>query len=304
MDEPKKVLVVGDIMIDRYIYVSSERQSPEAPIPVWDELYLENRLGGAANVAHNLKALAGDDVEVFLAGTVGLQERRMISRLGIDTVLCSGVETMVKRRYVDEKNKKYLFRADSVKKFSEESSRMFYKTLDHFLTGHVFDAVVFSDYNKGTIDTGIVDALRMKAGLCVVDSKRIDLTMYAGMQVLKINELEHAAQIARGPYVGVEGLFDYVVVTHGGKGAELRQYDHVKSGALKYVIHSENFSVQPVKNSDVTGCGDTHTAAMTFSLLKNKDMRLAVKFANVCASDVAKKFGTSISDVLSVNNGV
>jgi len=299
-----KILVVGDIMIDRYEYVSTNRNAPEAAIPVWDHISHENRLGGAANVAHNLKALGGDEVDVFLAGIVEVEAKKMISKIGIDTILCAGFDTMYKNRYVDKSTMKIVFRSDNIKEFRRQSLETFELSLRHFLEGHQFDAVIFSDYNKGTISKFVVDIVSPCTKTRIVDSKRLDLSMYKGSQLLKINEHEYAAQVARGPYTNVESLFEFVVVTHGSKGAELRQQEIVKSGTERYMVHSENFPVESVKVNDVTGCGDTHTAAMTFSLLKNNDMRLAVRFANACSRNVVQKFGTSVNDVNFVKDGV
>lgn len=293
-DQPKKsVIVVGDIMVDRYTHVVSERHAPEAPIPVWDESSHDVRLGGAANVAHNLKALGGDDLDVHLAGIVATNDRDMIKRLGIFTYLCTGHETMVKHRYVRTGSDEILFRADNMKVFSKHSTDGFKLALRHFLE-HNYHAVVFSDYDKGTIDQEVVDLFRNQSNFFVVDSKKEDLSIYSGMNVLKINEHEYSTQVSNGPYTVVESLFDHVVVTHGSKDSELKQYDRVKSHGGRYHVNSEKFPVDPVPAKDVTGCGDTHTAAMAFSLLKNGDVRNAVRFANACAREVVQKFGTSV----------
>jgi D-beta-D-heptose 7-phosphate kinase/D-beta-D-heptose 1-phosphate adenosyltransferase len=299
-DEKKKVLVVGDIMVDRYMFVNTSRQAPEAPIPVWDHAYSENRLGGAANTAHNVKALGGEDVEVFLAGIVDSQDKKMISRLGIDTILCAGFETMRKTRYIDEKNSKIIFRCDDRLEFGKQSVESFELCLQHFMRGHMFDVVIFSDYNKGTITKNVVDLVVPCTKMRVVDSKRLNLSMFRGMDLLKVNEAEYGVQGLCSAYPYVEALFDYVVVTKGSKGAQLRQaergQEEAKEGVvnLKYVVHAEDFPSISVRAIDVTGCGDTHTAAMAFSLLKNNDLRLAVKFANECARNVVQKFGTSV----------
>lgn len=311
MEDKKRILVVGDIMVDRYTYVFSERVAPEAPIPVWDKVEHENRLGGAANVAHNLVALGGDEVEVYLAGIADAPAKRMFSRLGIDTVLCSGAETMYKDRFVDKQTMSYLFRCDNMRKFSAEGKSSFRKCMDILSRGLLFDAVIFSDYDKGTIDNEIVQLAAQQSmltnqALVVVDSKRIDLSIFKGSHVLKVNESEYSTQVSHGPYRCVEELFRAVVVTKGSKGAELRQavksvVDNrtnvpvvIDSNENTYIVNSEEFPTIAVNARDVTGCGDTHTAALTFSLLKNDDIRLAVKFANECARNVVQKFGTSV----------
>jgi len=302
-DRKLRVLVVGDIMIDRYVFVSSERNAAEAPIPVFDELKEEKRLGGAANTAHNLKVIGGDEIEVDLAGIVDSVDRTLIQRLGIGTEFCTGYETMMKTRYVSSIDQKYLFRADNMKKFPSYSIAQFKKNVNYLFfdmtnptndSPEMYDAIIFSDYDKGTIDSDTVNMFKNNSRLFVIDSKKVDLSIYEGMNVLKINEGEYSIQVSRGPYTNVEKLFDFVIVTHGSKGSELRQCEKVKSNDTRYMIHSETFPVDPVAIGDVTGCGDTHTAALTFSLLKNGDIRNAVKFANACARSVVQKFGTSV----------
>lgn len=296
----KSILVIGDIMVDRYTYVQTQRNAPEAKIPVWDTVTEEDRPGGAANVALNLLALGSDEVEVFLAGIADKKDVQMLSRRGINTYLCHGYETMVKHRFVNKDTSEYLFRSDNFQKFSQQSVELFEKALDHFIPGHKFDAVVFSDYDKGTLTKDMyVQVALGRTDLVVVDSKRVDLSMYAGSQVLKVNEEEYSRQVSKGPYTSVESLFDYVVVTKGKNGSELRQQERSKSNDKMYVNHVEQFPVISVNAKDVTGCGDTHTAAMTFALLKSKDIRMAVKFGNACARNVVQKFGTSVVEVSS-----
>lgn len=299
--EVKKVLVVGDVMVDRYTFVSTDRIAPEAPIPVWDEVRTEQRLGGAANVAHNLKSL-GPEIEVYLAGIVEMKRNLpLLQGAGIDVItLCTHGSTMLKHRYVDEKSLRYLFRADSFKKFPEKDVTFFEEMLSHFLPEKRFDAVIFSDYDKGTITDKVVRLARACSDLVIVDSKRLDLSMYQNSKILKVNEHEYARQGLCSAYPYVEMLFENVVVTKGARGAELRQSEMVNDPAvsngvvnLRYKIHTEQFPVSSVNAKDVTGCGDTHTAAMAFSLLVNKDIRLAIKFANACAQSVVQKFGTS-----------
>lgn len=302
----KRVLVVGDIMVDRYTYVRTERFAPEASIPVWDEVSHETRLGGAANVAHNLKALGEDDVDVCLAGICGgfLSE---IEKISIDTRACEVGQTMVKERYVDYNLGKHVFRSDNFKNFFYERTVGLERRIETLLASEKFDAVVYSDYDKGTISPRVVELTKNLSALTVVDSKRIDLTLFKGLSVLKVNEHEYSIQVSKGPYTNVESLFQSVVVTKGSKGAQVRQAveqitdrrrenepEVVQSSNSRYIIDSEDFPTIAVKAIDVTGCGDTHTAAMTFSLLFYDDLRRAVKFANECARNVVQKFGTSV----------
>jgi rfaE bifunctional protein kinase chain/domain len=295
-----KVLVVGDIMLDVYSYVTTERQAPEAKIPVWDVLTTEFRLGGASNVAHNVKTLMGDDVEVYLAGIVGTATsvRDAIPKIrsrDINVDLCIGGATMIKHRYVDVVSGKYLFRCDNIPSFPAQDVEFFMSMSRGYLLDSEFHAVIISDYNKGTVTEELAERLRSHP-LVVVDSKRPDLRMFDGCTVLKVNGEEHAAASARShdEYRCPESFFRYCVVTHGARGATLRQYDAVKSGVGRYTVHSEHFPVDPVEGpTDVTGCGDTHTAALTVSLLRDGDVRSAVRYANRCAREAVRMFGTS-----------
>ncbi|MHB8407896.1 MAG: bifunctional heptose 7-phosphate kinase/heptose 1-phosphate adenyltransferase [Acidiferrobacterales bacterium] len=299
MSDKFKIIVVGDVMLDRYTHVFSRRQAPEATIPVWDIDRHELRLGGAANVANNILALGGNEVEVYLAGVTGVKSLETIMQTGIKTDFLTCGSTMEKQRFVEKE--KILFRVDNIQKFPDSDIRFFtlmFKELIWQTVQHEdgFDAVVFSDYDKGTITQDVVDVLReCRTKPVVVDSKRRDLRMFQGFDVLKVNEQEYGFQVATEHYNGVERLFDFVVVTKGGQGAELRQCEVTKSNEKRYMVHTEQFPVDPVeKPVDVTGCGDTHTAALTFSLLKNSDMRAAVRFANAVSRNVVKKFGTSV----------
>jgi D-beta-D-heptose 7-phosphate kinase/D-beta-D-heptose 1-phosphate adenosyltransferase len=306
MEDKKRVLVAGDIMIDNYVYVTSNRIASEAKIPVWDVVKQERRLGGAANVAHNLKILGVNDVEVYLSGIVDERDRKIIENIGINTILCSSGSTMRKDRFVDD-NMKYVLRCDNFKSFDQNRIDVFKRMLSFFLSAeiHKFDAIIFSDYDKGTLNAQIVDLIvkSCSPGFIVVDSKRLDLSMFKGSLVLKINEFEYSRQVSKAPYVNVESLFTNVVVTKGKDGAELRQMlksikdshkNVVSANDERYITLTENFPSLSVATSDVTGCGDTHTAAMTFSLLAHDDLRMAIRFANECSRKVVQKFGTSV----------
>lgn len=296
-EERFKVLVVGDIMLDMYTYLSTSRRAPEADIPVWDVIDSEIRLGGAANTANNLKRLGGDSIDVYLAGIVGLGLGgiSLIKDSGINTDCCMGGSTMIKHRMVSADRKEHLFRVDNIQKFPEKDVSFFNMMSRTVFPDETFHAIVISDYDKGTITEDIAAAL-CRHPLVVVDSKRYDLRPFTGAKVIKLNEAEYSMQVSNDLYPYFERYFEYCVVTKGQKGSELRMCEHAKSDDRRYVIHSEDFPVDPVYPVDVTGCGDTHTAAMVFSMLRDGDVRAAVRYANNCARGVVQKFGTSVCD--------
>lgn len=287
-----KVLVIGDLMVDRYTYVRSTRLAPEAPIPVWDEVSSELRPGGAANVANNIVAL-DSEIEVSLAGTINNDQFRTSigPRVNVDYIV--GGQSMVKQRYVDVETGRIIFRHDNIDRFDSENMRFFRNLLSSWLFYSLdkFDAVVLSDYDKGTITPEVYEMVR-RHPLVIVDSKRRDLRIFEGAKIIKLNENEYSAQVSSQLYPCFERFFDYCVITRGAKPTQLRQCDVVKSNDVRYVVHTEEFPVPPVKPVDVTGCGDTHVAAMVVSLLHDGDIRKAIGFANKMASDVVQRFGT------------
>lgn len=283
----KSVAVVGDVIWDEYVFVETRREAAEAPIPVWDEIRRENRLGGAGNVAKNVKSL-DPELDVHLVGVHGSWNNGLLI-----SNLCTGT-AMTKRRYVQ--NKKIIFRHDDQLRYDDVDAQLLLEKVQEYLPpDQTFDAVIFSDYNKGTLTPELVEIFSKRTGLIIIDSKRKDLSLFVNRQkmtVLKVNEQEWGMHSADD--VPPEALFNHVVVTKGKDGAALRQFDGPKSRPGVSVIHEEHFPTKRVWSVDVTGCGDTHTAAMAVSLLREGSVRQAVRFANEKASQAVQEFGTAV----------
>ena len=293
----KSVLVVGDVISDDYIYVKTVRDASEAPIPVWDEVKRESRPGGAWNVARNIQTM-GSELDVYLAGI--LSPSRWSRREGEEdrATFCFGGDPLTKTRYVSGADR-IIFRHDDRLKFDPVESELLLENINGKVGTRRFDAVVFSDYDKGTLTADMIHFCKSLSDLIVIDSKRRDLEVFSRHQVgktsiLKLNEFEYSTQVTvhRDDQYPVEALFDYLVVTKGKEGATLRQFDRVESKINRFAIHSEEFPTKKVWALDVTGCGDTHTAAMTVSLLRDGDIRKAVRFGNEQAAKAVVQFGT------------
>lgn len=285
-------------MIDEYVTVESNRIAVESGLPVWDFVSREERPGGAGNVAANLSAM-GACIGVI---GVGLSKMPELSRdhsyesyhqfkYGI-----FNAEPLRKTRIIDRSGK-HLARIDDRKKFlDEERSWLFNQVLDFDLRS--FSVVVFSDYDKGAIDDALVNLIKSKCykPIYVVDSKRKDLSIFRGMDVLKLNALEFASQqtvMAARPERHITSFFRNVVETRGSQGARLHMpYDYDRGYGSTY----EDFPVTKAREVDVTGCGDTHTATMAYCLSRGSDIREAIRLANNVSSSVVQKFGTSIPD--------
>ena len=228
-----KILLLGDNCIDVYQYGTVDRISPEAPVPVFKFSYEEKRAGMAGNVKNNLIALGAD--VTFLHG-----------------------ETSTKTRLVDLKSKQHIVRIDN-DVISEAL------VIDPILD--LFDAVVISDYNKGTISYEMVEQL-IADFLCPVfiDTKKTDLQRFEG-SIVKINSLEHSL---------AKTLPTELIVTMGKYGAKYKD---------------KQYSAPRTEVFDVCGAGDTFLAALVLEFLKTKDIEKAIEIANIAASITVKHIG-------------
>ena len=288
------VLVVGDAMLDRYWFGAVERISPEAPVPVVRVNREEERLGGAANVALNVKSLGA---RCTLLTVVGDDEparslRRLLEAQGIATVLGSDPKlyTIVKLRVIGRSQQ--LIRVDFENQPETEVLMQMLSDFERVLPDH--DAVLFSDYGKGGL-THIprMIALARAAGRPVlVDPKGSDYRRYAGATVITPNRAELAqvigawadeAQLRERAHnlrreLGLTGL----LLTRSEEGMTL--FDD--AGQL-------DVPAQAREVFDVTGAGDTVIATMATLLAAGVPLREAVPVANRAGSIVVGKFGTA-----------
>lgn len=289
-----RVLVVGDAMLDRYWFGSVERISPEAPVPVVRVNREEERLGGAANVALNVKTLGA---QCTLLTVVGDDEpartlRRLLEAQGVATVLGSDPKlyTIVKLRVIGRSQQ--LIRVDFENQPETEVLMHMLSDFERVLPDH--DAVLFSDYGKGGL-THIprMIALARAAGRPVlVDPKGSDYRRYAGATVITPNRAELAqvigawadeAQLRERAHnlrreLGLTGL----LLTRSEEGMTL--FDD--AGQL-------DVPAQAREVFDVTGAGDTVIATMATLLAAGVSLREAVPVANRAGSIVVGKFGTA-----------
>jgi len=262
----------------------------EADIPVFDKTGVkERRLGGAANVAANIKALAGDSISVDLNGIMRALDADLMSDNDLNGWMVWG-DSLEKHRYVCDD--KIVCRVDNKKKFDRAYREHFEECFE--LSQH-YDLIVISDYDKGTVTESVTKKILDSGIPVVVDSKRKDLRIFEGAKFLNVNEHEYSLQVSNKDYTAVERLFDFVIVTLGEKGAQLHQCESSKSDDKSYMVHTERFSTKEAKHVvDVTGCGDTHTAAFALGIVRDpQDIRGAVRYANECATLAVEKFGTT-----------
>lgn len=230
-----KILLVGDDCKDIYQYGTIDRLSPEAPVPVFVPTYTETRDGMAGNVANNLEAL-GCHVN-YLHG-----------------------ETSTKTRIIDARSKQQIVRIDN----DVKSTPITFETA----IPNVYDAVVVSDYNKGTVSYELIEELIALSIPIFIDTKKTDLQRMQGAWV-KINDLE---------YSKITSECSGLIVTHGANGASVMHHD--------ITCPAPNVEV-----SDVTGAGDTFLAAFAYQYINTKNLLQSIQFAIAASAVTVQHLG-------------
>ena len=300
-----KVLVVGDIILDEYIYGETSRISPEAPVPIVKVSNTEERPGGAANVALNVSSLG---MSVDLLGITGIDKasEQLENILTKKNVKCHFLQndtfsTVTKKRVVSQHQQ--LIRLDYEKTEFSNTNSLFDRYIK-LLEGT--DIVIFSDYAKGSlIDVDkLIKSANKKNIPILLDPKSLDFTPYKNVDILTPNEKEFEAIVGKfytddelvnkGKALCKELKIKALLVTRGNKGMVLIK-DNGTSFHHKAVSH-EVF--------DVTGAGDTVIAVLAASLASNVPIEIATSFANTAAGLVVEKFGTASVTANEINKNI
>ena len=290
-----RVLVVGDVMLDRYWFGEVERISPEAPVPVVRIARNEERPGGAANVARNAAALGA---QVTLISVVGDDEPgQALERLLVaDHVRTSlhrdaAVPTTVKLRVIGRQQQ--LLRIDFETTPSHEVLAT--KLADYERTLPDFDVVVLSDYGKGGLAhiARMIELARARGTPVLVDPKGEDYLRYRGATMLTPNRVEfrqvagrwrNEAELAtKAQSMRSELALEALLITRAEEGMSL----FTAEGAL-------HIPAQAREVFDVSGAGDTVIATLGVLLGAGADFASAVRIANQAAGIVVGKLGTAV----------
>jgi len=289
-----KVLVVGDAMLDRYWFGAVERISPEAPVPVVRVTREEERLGGAANVALNVKTLGA---QATLLTVVGNDEparklRQLLEQQGVTTLLGEDPKlyTIVKLRVIGRSQQ--LIRIDFENQPDHEVLHSMLGDYERVLGQH--QAVLFSDYGKGGLThiPRMIELARAANKPVLIDPKGSDYSRYAGATVITPNRAElaqvvgswnseaqlHQRAQALREQLGLAGL----LLTRSEEGMSL--------------FDAQGHTQVPAQSRevfDVTGAGDTVIATMAAMLACGLSLRDAMPIANRAGSIVVGKFGTA-----------
>ncbi len=285
-----KILVVGDFMVDNYIWCECSRVSPEAPVLVAKTLKEDKRLGGAANVYANLKALGAF---VFALGVVGEDEssRFLQERLNSKFLVQSQRKTPLKNRIIAHNQQ--VLRLDDENsediECEEELIEEFYKLVGDF------EAVVLSDYAKGVLTTKVCKALIKRAKELelpiLIDPKGSDYSKYRGATLLTPNKKEALKALQ---YENLDGENLRLGIEKLKKDLDLR-YGMITLSESGIAVFDETLSLIPAKALevyDVTGAGDSVIAVLAFCLASQIPIIKACEIANEVAAVVVSKIGS------------
>ncbi len=290
-----QVLVVGDLMLDRYWQGPTSRISPEAPVPVVKVEQHEDRPGGAANVALNVTALGAG---VSLVGLVGedeagkaLEKQLQSARVNCSFSTTQSEPTITKLRVISRHQQ--LIRLDFEEPFSHDYSDEIANATSPLLDN--VGVLVLSDYGKGTLSDcqQLIAQAKAQNVAVLVDPKGSDFTRYRGATLLTPNLSEFEAivghcktedeLVSRGQALAKELDLDALLVTRSEQGMTLIR-------ANREELH---FPARAREVFDVTGAGDTVISTLAAALAAGEDLPNAVALSNIAASIVVGKLGTA-----------
>lgn len=291
-----KILVVGDVMLDRYWFGDVSRISPEAPVPVVKIERMEERLGGAANVARNVAALGASTSLLSVVGNdeAGRTLCRLLEEGQIDTGLHvdQEIDTIVKLRVIGRQQQ--LLRIDFETTPSHEILQAKLSDFDERV--RETDVVILSDYGKGGLAhiAEMIRIARQARKMVLVDPKGDDYSKYAGATVITPNRSELRQVVGR--WASEEELAVKAGKLRQELGLEALLVTRSEEGMTLYTdgeVRHEPARAREV--FDVSGAGDTVIAALAVMLAKGAGWGEAIRIANVAAGIVVGKLGTAVA---------
>lgn len=288
------VLVVGDVMLDRYWHGGTSRISPEAPVPVVKVEHREDRPGGAANVALNIAALGAP---VRLVGVTGMDEAahsldQSLTAAGVVTCFqrIDSQPTIVKLRVMSRSQQ--LLRMDFEEPFNTDTAALAAE-VERQLAG--VKVLILSDYGKGALRNhqALIEAARARGIAVLADPKGKDFSIYRGASLITPNLAEfetivgHCADeaelVAKGDRLMAELELGALLITRGEHGMTLLRPEHP---ALHLPARAREVF-------DVTGAGDTVISTLAAALAAGEELPQATALANLAAGIVVGKLGTA-----------
>jgi len=295
-------MIIGDVMMDNYIWGKVERVSPEAPVPVVKVSIKESRLGGAANVALNVQSLGGNSIICAIIGDdkdgeefLSLLQNQKLSGHGILKI--KGRPTTVKTRIIAHNQQIVRVDAETDENISEVETELMIGLIKKILAEQKIDAIIFEDYDKGLITEKLITEtvkLAEQGGIItVVDPKKRNFHSYKGVYLFKPNlkELQDGLKTGIDPSIigQVENAISQLKSQLGAKAimltlSEKGVYINSDQGQRHIQAHKRDIA-------DVSGAGDTVIATAALCLAAGLDEFKTSEIANLAGGLVCEHVG-------------
>ena len=293
------ILVIGDLMIDHYLWGSCDRISPEAPVQIVDVKKESLVLGGAGNVINNLRAMNSnvDVISVIGKDDVANELKTLLNQIEVSSemlIVENSRKTSKKSRLIASQQQVLRYDMESVEDISQNSEKEIIEKLS--INIKKYDSIILSDYGKGVLTTNLTKTIIKIANenkiKVLVDPKGKDYSKYRGAYTLTPNKKEaiEATNIEIKDNSSLELAIKQIkqscdlevaLITLGENGIALFDYDlKIQPTVAKEVY-------------DVTGAGDTVIGSIAFALANNLNIQEAVNFANLAAGVVVSKLGSA-----------
>ena len=297
--EKKRILVFGDVILDRYIFGSVERISPEAPVPVVKVEREESRLGGAGNVAVNIDKLGAGGLLMGITGDDSFAAELFKIKPRDNAVLqYPGYQTLVKTRIISQRQQIVRVDREAPIRMTPEIEADIFTAFKKEAGEKGLHGIIVSDYAKGTLTARIMEFLKNEAQTrhipVIVDPKPPNFHLYRGIDGITPNRKEaetifkkrieqDSEAAAAAKYIRGKFKARFSIITRGEKG--------ITAGETgKRVFHLPAFNHEVF---DVTGAGDTVVSVLMLALVSGAGLKEASALANGAASIVVEKIGAS-----------
>ncbi len=297
--ENRRILVLGDVMLDRYLTGSVHRISPEAPVPIVLHQRTEDRLGGAANVALNIAALGAEPLLCSVIGDDG--DGEMLAnllpqhRMDAAGLVTSGQRrTTVKTRILGNNQQMLRLDREDTHDLSDGEAALLLERVRHLLDGREVEAIIFQDYNKGVLSPAVIREVlalaRQRGILTAVDPKKANFWAFEGVDLFKPNlkEIRDSVPFAVQPTLdSLQQAADYLTSRLGHRHTMITLSERGLfwgSPGAPGVI----YPTDPRNIADVSGAGDTVISIATLALAAGFSAADIARLSNLAGGQVCE----------------
>jgi len=298
-DKKPHILVIGDLMIDEYLWGSCERISPEAPVQVVDIKKETTVLGGAGNVINNLVSLGAKVSVMSVIGSdeAGIEVKSMLDKIEVKSFLVEqkGRKTSRKTRLMASNSQVVRYDKESKNDINFESVKKLFSKLQEKI--NAYDTILLSDYAKGVLTNDLIEKVISYANKnnvkVLVDPKGNDFSKYSGAYLLTPNKKE--AELATNTKIENDDLLKEVLIKQKTTANLAISLITLSENGIA-ILEDDKVSIKPTvarEVYDVTGAGDTVLASLGFATSLGYDISTAVEFSNLAAGVVVGKIGSA-----------